>query len=57
MTFDEMWRLDFDQKHVGVDSDNTAKALCLIAVLGENPNELLLTAEDCVFLQEVRIKL
>jgi hypothetical protein len=56
MTFDELWRLDFDQKHVGVDSDNTAKALGLIAVLGENPNELLLTAEDCVFLLEVGIR-
>ena len=56
MTFDEMWRLDFDRKRVGVDSSNKAKALGLIAVLGENPNELLLTAEDCVFLQEVGIR-
>jgi hypothetical protein len=56
MTFDELWRLDFDRKRVGVDSDNKAKALGLIAVLGENPNELLLTAEDCLFLLEVGIR-
>ncbi len=56
MTFDELWRLDFDRKRVGVDSSNKAKALGLIAVLGENPNELLLTAEDCVFLLEVGIR-
>jgi hypothetical protein len=40
-----------------VDSDNKAKALGVISVLGENPNELLLTAEDCVFLLEVGIRL
>jgi hypothetical protein len=56
MTFDELWRLDFDRKRVGVDSDNKAKALGLMGVLGENPNELLLTAEDCVFLLEVGIR-
>jgi hypothetical protein len=56
VTFDELWRLDFDRKRVGVDSDNKAKALGLMGVLGENPNELLLTAEDCVFLLEVGIR-
>jgi hypothetical protein len=56
MTFDELWRLDFDRKRAGVDSDNKAKALGLIAILGENPNELLLTAEDCVFLLEPGIR-
>ena len=55
MTFDELSRLDFDRKRVGLYSDNKSKALGLIALLGDNPNELLLTAEDCVFLLEVGI--
>jgi hypothetical protein len=56
MTFDELWRLNLDRDDTCVDSADTTEAVGLIAVPSENPNELLLTAEDCVFLSEVGIR-
>jgi len=56
MTFDELWRLNLDRDRAGADSVDKAEAVGVLAVLGENPNELLLTAEDCVFLLEVGIR-
>jgi hypothetical protein len=55
MTFDELWRLDLDRERARVDSVDKTEAVGLIAVRGQNPNELLLTAEDCVFLLKVGI--
>ena len=56
MTFDELWRLNLDRERASVDSVDKAEAVGLIAVPGQNPNELLLTAEDCAFLSEVGIR-
>jgi len=56
MTFDELWRLDLDGDGARGDSVDKAEAVGLIAVPGENPNELLLTAGDGVFLSEVGIR-
>jgi hypothetical protein len=56
MTFDELWRLNLDRDGARMDSVDKAEAVGLIAVPGENPNELLLTAEDCVFLVKVGIR-
>jgi hypothetical protein len=56
MTFDELWRLNLDRDGARVASVDKADAVGLIAVPGENPNELLLTAVDCVFLSEVGIR-
>jgi hypothetical protein len=39
-----------------VDSVAKEEAIGLIPVPGQNPNELLLTTEDCVFLFEVGIR-
>ena len=55
-TFDELWRLDLDRDGARGDSVDKAEAVGLIAVPGENPNELLLTAGDGVFLSEVGIR-
>jgi hypothetical protein len=56
MTFDELWRLNLDRDGARMDSVDKAEAVGLIAVPGENPNELLPTAEDCVFLVKVGIR-
>jgi hypothetical protein len=56
MTFDELWRVNLDQERARGDSVEKAEAIALRAVSGENPNELLLTAEDCVFLSALGIK-
>ena len=56
MTFDELWRLNLDRDGARVASVDKADAVGLIAVPGENPNELVLTAVDCVFLSEVGIR-
>ena len=59
MTFDELWRLNLNlSRHLPfVDSADKREAAGLIADAGKNPNELLLTAEDRVFLVEVGIRL
>jgi hypothetical protein len=56
MTFDELWRANLDQDRACGDSVEKAEAIGLRAVPGENANELLLTAEDCVFLSALGIK-
>jgi hypothetical protein len=56
MTFDELWRLNLARKSPPLGSVDKAEAVALTAVPGENANELLLTAEDCVFLSALGIK-
>lgn len=56
MTFDELWRLNLSRHLPCVDSADKQEAVGLIADVGKNPNELLLSAEDCVFLLEVGVK-
>jgi hypothetical protein len=56
MTFDELWRLDLDRERARADSVDRTEAVGLIAVRGQDPKELLLTAEDCGFLLEVGIR-
>jgi hypothetical protein len=56
MTFDELWRLNLHRDCARADSVDKAEALGLLAVVGENANELQMTAEDCVFLFEVGIR-
>lgn len=55
MTFDELWRLNLEPRSAPVGSVDTAEAVAPTAVPGENANELLLTAEDCVFLSALGI--
>ena len=56
MTFDELWRLNLVRDSAGADSIDNAEPVGVPAVLGENPNELRLTADDCAFLFEVGIR-
>jgi hypothetical protein len=56
MTFDELWRLNLDRDRAAANSVDKAEAVGLLAVLGEKPNELRLTAADCAFLLEVGIR-
>jgi hypothetical protein len=56
MTFDELWRLNLDPDGACVDSVDKNEAVGLIAPPGENPNELQLSAEDCLFLLDVGIR-
>jgi hypothetical protein len=56
MTFDELWRVNLDQERARGDSVEKAEAIGLRAVSSDNANELLLTAEDCVFLSALGIK-
>ena len=56
MTFDELWRANLDQERACGDSVERAEAIGLRAVPGENANELLLTAEECVFLAALGIR-
>ena len=56
MTFDELWRLNLDRDGARADSVVKAEVVGLVAAPGENPNELLLSSDDCVFLLEVGIK-
>ena len=56
MTFDELWRLNLDQERAYGDSFEKAEAIGLRAVPGENANELLVTAEECVFLAALGIR-
>ena len=56
MTFDELWRLDLDREHARAGSVDKTEAVGLIVVRGQDPKELLLTAEDCVFLSALGIK-
>lgn len=56
MTFDELWRVNLDQERARGDSLEKADAVGRVAVPGESANELLLTAEDCVFLSALGIR-
>jgi hypothetical protein len=56
MDFNALWLSNFYGGLACVASVDKADAVGLIAVPGENPNELLLTAVDCVFLSEVGIR-
>ena len=56
MTFDELWRLDLDRERARANSIDKTEADGQIAVRSQDPKELLLTAEDCVFLLEVGIR-
>ena len=56
MTFDELWRVNLDRERARGDSLEKADAAGRVAVPGENANELLLTADDCVFLSALGIR-
>jgi hypothetical protein len=56
MNFGELWRLNLDRDRAHVDSIDKTEAVGVLAVPAENPNELRLTVEDCVFLLEVGIR-
>lgn len=56
MTFDELWRVNLNHDRAREDSPEKADAVGRIAVPGQNANELLLTAEDSVFLSTLRIR-
>lgn len=56
MTFDELWRVNLDQERARGDSLEKADAAGRVAVQGENANELLLTADDCVVLSALGIR-
>jgi hypothetical protein len=56
MTFDELWRLNLNRDAAYGNSDDKTETVGLFAAPGENPSELQLTAEDCVFLLGVGIK-
>jgi len=56
MDFNELWLSYLYGERAHVDSVDKVEAVGLLAVLGENPNELLLTSEDRVFLLEVGIR-
>jgi hypothetical protein len=55
MDFNELWLSQLYGERAHVDSVDKVEAVGLLAVPGENPNELLLTTEDRVFLLEVGI--
>lgn len=57
MNFDELWRVNLDQERAHRDSLEKVDAVGRVAVPGKNANELLLTAEDRVFLVDVGIRL
>ena len=56
MDFNALWLSNFYGGLACVDSVAKEEAVGLIPVPGQNPNELLLTTEDCVFLFEVGIR-
>jgi hypothetical protein len=56
MNFDELWRLNLDRDRPSVDSVNKTGKVGVLAATTENPNDLPLTAEDCMFLLEVGIR-
>ena len=56
MNFGELWRLNLDRDRAHVNSVDKTDAVGVLAVPAENPEELPLTAEDCMFLLEVGIR-
>jgi hypothetical protein len=56
MNFDELWRLNLDRDRARVDSVDKTEAVGALVAPAANPNELLLTAGDCMFLSEVGIR-
>ena len=56
MTFDELWRVNLDQERARGDSFDKEDAVGRVEVPDENANELLLTADDCVFLSALGIR-
>ena len=56
MNFDELWRLNLDRDRAHVDSVDQTEVVGVVVAPAANPNELLLTAEDGVFLVEVGIR-
>jgi hypothetical protein len=56
MDFNELWLSNLYGERAHVDSVDKVEAVGPLAVPGENPNELLLTTEDRVFLLEVGIR-
>ena len=56
MTFDELWRVNLDQERARGDSLRNVGAVGRVAVPGDSANELLLTAEDSVFLSALGIR-
>ena len=55
MNFAELWRLNLDRDRARVDSVAKTEAVGVLVAPAANPNELLLTAGDCVFLLKVGI--
>jgi hypothetical protein len=56
MDFNPLWLSQFYWGGAGEDSAREEETASTITVPGQNPNELLLTAEDCAFLLEVGIR-
>jgi hypothetical protein len=56
MDFNALWLTQFYGGRAGEDSVRKEETASTMTVSGHNPNELLLTAEDCAFLLEVGIK-
>jgi hypothetical protein len=56
MDFNALWLLQFYGGPAGEDSVRKEETASTMTVPGQNPHELLLTAEDCAFLLEVGIR-
>ena len=56
MDLNELWLSNLYRERGHVNSVDKVEAVGLLAVPGENPNELLLTTKDRVFLLEVGIR-
>jgi hypothetical protein len=56
MDFNALWLLHFYEGRAGEHSVREEEMASRMMVPGQNPNQLLLTAEDYVFLLEVGIR-
>lgn len=56
MDFNASWLSHLYGERAGADPARKEEAANTITVPRENPNDLLLTAEDCAFLSEVGIR-
>jgi hypothetical protein len=56
MNFDELWRLNLDRDRAHVDSFDQTEVVGVLVAPAANPNELLLTAGDRMFLLDVGIR-
>jgi hypothetical protein len=56
MDFNALWLSRLYGERAGADSVRKEETAGTITAPGENPNDLLLTAEDCEFLSEVGIR-